>query len=56
MTTTEMSPTLVRIDRVVRELHEEREGHTAEGHWTERACARGRMMPRQFVPTCCGKR
>lgn len=54
--TATLSATMTKIDKVVREFHAEREGHTAEGYWTERTEIRGTMMPRRFVPTCCGKR
>lgn len=58
MTTTQtLTGTMKRIDVVVRAKHEEREGHAAEGYWTERTYdGKGSMMPRQFVPTCCGRR
>lgn len=55
-TQTGLSATMTKIDKVVRESHAEREGHTAEGYWTERTESRGTMQPRKFVPTCCGKR
>lgn len=48
--------TLERVDRAVREAHATREGHPAEGYWTDRTTRNGRMMPRRFVPTCCGRR
>lgn len=51
-----MNETMDRIDRVVRDQHEQREGHPAEGHWTERGYVGSKMTPRQFVPTCCGRR
>jgi hypothetical protein len=55
-TTQTLSRTMQRIDKVVRESHLTREGHTAEGYWTENTYSNGKMTPRQFVPTCCGRR
>lgn len=51
-----MSKTMDRIDKVVRDSHEDREGHPCEGYWTERGYDGDTMHPRRFVPTCCGKR
>jgi hypothetical protein len=51
-----MTTTMKRIDETVRAMHEEREGHTCEGYWTERTEVGGKMFPREFVPTCCGRR
>ncbi len=55
-TTQNLSSTMVRIDKVVRAKHEDREGHPCEGYWTERTYSGDKMTPRQFVPTCCGRR
>ena len=54
--TAPLSRTMQRIDKVVRESHEEREGHPCEGYWTERTDDGDTMQPRRFVPTCCGRR
>lgn len=51
-----LSPTMTKIDTVVRAKHEAREGHPCEGYWTEREYANDTMQPRRFVPTCCGRR
>ena len=51
-----MTKTMQKIDKVVRDAHEEREGHTCHGYWTERYYVGDKMQPRKFVPTCCGRR
>ena len=52
----DMTKTMTKIDKVVREAHEAREGHPCEGYWTERTYDADTMHPRRFIPTCCGRR
>lgn len=56
MTKTQTSSTMARLDKMVRDMHEEREHHSCQGYWTERVYRAGKMFPREFVPTCCGRR